>query len=45
MFLSFHLDVASGATIVLLQAAIFSIALAITSLRQRAARRLMHAHV
>ena len=45
MFLSYHLDVASGATIVLLQAAIFSIALAITSLQKRAARRLMHTHV
>jgi len=45
MYLSYFLDVASGATIVLLQAALFVIALAITSLQKRAARRLMHTHI
>jgi len=41
MYLSFYVDVASGATIVLLQATVFGLALAITSLQKRAARRLI----
>ncbi|HLB47048.1 MAG TPA: metal ABC transporter permease [Anaerolineales bacterium] len=45
MYLSYHVDVASGATIVLLQATLFGIVLTITSLQKRAARRLIHTHV
>lgn len=42
MYLSFYVDVASGATIVLLQAAVFSLALLLS--RQRS-QRLVHTHV
>jgi len=45
MYLSYYVDVASGATIVLLQAAVFGVVLTITSLQKRAARRLLHTHV
>jgi len=45
MYLSYYVDVASGATIVLLQATLFIVALAITSVQKRAARRLMHTHI
>ncbi len=45
MYVSYFADVASGATIVLLQAVVFVIALAISSLQKRAARRLAHTHV
>ncbi len=45
MTLSYHIDVASGATIVLLQAAVFGVVLTLTSLQKRAARRLLHTHV
>lgn len=45
MYLSYYVDVASGATIVLLQATLFGIVLTITSLQKRAARRLIHTHV
>ncbi|HJW84176.1 MAG TPA: metal ABC transporter permease [Anaerolineae bacterium] len=45
MYLSYYVDVASGATIVLLQATLFIVALALTSLQKRAARRLMHTHI
>ena len=45
MYLSYYVDVASGATIVLLQAALFGVVLTMTSLQQRAARRLLHTHV
>ena len=45
MFLSFYADVASGATIVLLQSSFFVIALTISSLRKQATQRLMHTHV
>lgn len=45
MYLSFYVDVASGATIVLLQATVFGLALAITSLQKRAARRLQDIHL
>lgn len=45
MYLSYYVDVASGATIVLLQASIFSVILTITSWQKRAAQRLLHTHV
>ena len=45
MYVSFYIDVASGATIVLLQAAIFSLVLMITALQKRASQRLLHTHV
>ena len=45
MYLSFYVDIASGATIVLLQAAVFALVLAVSSLQKRAARRLMHTHL
>ena len=45
MYLSYYVDIASGATIVLLQAALFGAALAVTSLQKRTARRLLHTHV
>ena len=45
MYLSFYIDVASGATIVLLQAAAFAVALTISGLRHQAGRRLAHVHV
>ena len=45
MYVSFYADVASGATIVLLQACCFVIALTIGALRRSNARRLAHAHV
>ena len=44
MYLSYHVDIASGATIVLLQATLFGLALAATSLTRRASRRLIHTH-
>ncbi len=45
MYLSYYVDIASGATIVLLQAAIFALILTLTSLQKRSARRLLHTHV
>ena len=45
MYLSYYVDVASGATIVLLQATVFGVALTISTLQKRAARRLMHTHL
>lgn len=45
MYLSYYVDIASGATIVLLQAAVFGLVLTVTSLQKRAARRLLHAHL
>lgn len=45
MYLSYYIDVASGATIVLVQASIFSIALMISFAQKRATRRLAHTHV
>lgn len=45
MVISYYIDVASGATIVMLQAAIFGLVLAITSIQKQAERRLMHTHV
>jgi manganese/iron transport system permease protein/iron/zinc/copper transport system permease protein len=45
MVISYYIDVASGATIVMLQAALFGVVLAITALQKQAERRLMHTHV
>ncbi|MFO7632413.1 MAG: metal ABC transporter permease [Caldilinea sp.] len=45
MYVSFYVDVASGATIVLLQASAFAVALAVSALRHQAGRRLAHVHV
>lgn len=45
MYLSYYVDVSSGATIVILQAMVFTLALAVTSLQKRATRRLMPTHV
>lgn len=44
MYLSYYIDVASGATIVLVQAALFSLVLLVTSLQKRS-NRLIHVHV
>lgn len=44
MYLSYYIDIASGATIVLLQAAIFGLALSVSALQQRASQRLIGAH-
>jgi manganese/iron transport system permease protein/iron/zinc/copper transport system permease protein len=45
MYLSYYIDVASGATIVLLQSTVFGVVLAIESARKVAARRLTHTHI
>lgn len=45
MYLSYYLDIASGASIVLLQAAVFVVVLTITSAQKRAASRLVHTHI
>lgn len=45
MYVSYYVDVASGATIVLLQAIIFGLVLAATSLQKHAAHRLLHTHL
>ena len=45
IYLSYYIDIASGASIVLLQALFFSVALAISSAQKRASRRLANAHV
>ena len=45
MYLSFYVDVASGATIVLLQAGAFAVAMMVSGLRHQAGRRLAHVHV
>lgn len=45
MYLSFYIDIASGASIVLLQAGVFGLALVISSLRKHASQRLMHTHL
>jgi ABC-type Mn2+/Zn2+ transport system permease subunit len=45
MYLSFYVDVASGATIVLLQATLFGLVLTLSSLQKRAAQRLLNMHV
>lgn len=43
MYLSYYVDVASGATIVLVQAGVFGLALLLTSLRRRAGDRVLRA--
>ena len=45
MYLSFYVDVASGASIVLAQAFLFTLVLAVTSLQKRAQQRMVHTHV
>ena len=45
MYFSYYVDIASGATIVLVQAAIFSISLLVTTLQKRSNRRLMDVHI
>jgi len=45
MYLSFYVDIASGATIVLLQSTVFVFALIVSGLRHQAGRRLAHVHV
>lgn len=45
MYLSYFMDIASGASIVLFQAMLFSIVLAVTSFQKSAQQRLMHTHV
>ena len=45
MVISYYIDVASGATIVMFQAALFGLVLAITSIHKQAERRLIHTHV
>jgi manganese/iron transport system permease protein/iron/zinc/copper transport system permease protein len=45
MYASYYVDVASGATIVLLQSSVFGIVLAIESARKVAARRLTDTHI
>lgn len=45
IYLSYYIDIASGATIVLVQAVIFGLALIVSSAQKRAARRLAHTHI
>ncbi|MBW7884010.1 MAG: metal ABC transporter permease [Caldilineaceae bacterium] len=45
MYLSYYVDIASGATIVLLQSASFALVLTISALRRQAIHRLAHVHV
>jgi len=45
MYLSYYVDIASGATIVLLQAAVFGLVLTVTSMQKRATKRMVHAHL
>ncbi len=45
IYLSYYIDIASGASIVLLQAALFGIILAIMSIRKQVSRRLVNIHV
>ena len=45
MYLSYYLDIASGASIVLLQAALFGVVLVISSLQRNAGRRLISTDV
>ncbi len=45
MYLSYYVDAASGATIVLLQAIIFGLVLAVMAARRRAGQRLVHTHI
>jgi len=45
MYLSYYIDVASGATIVLVQATVFGLSLLVSSVQKRATRRLAHTHI
>lgn len=45
MYLSYYIDVASGATIVLVQATVFGLSLVVGLIQKRAARRLAQTHV
>ena len=45
MYLSYYIDVASGATIVLVQATVFGLSLLVSLVQKRAARRLAHTHI
>ena len=45
MYLSFYIDIASGASIVLLQATLFGLVLGLSSWRKRAANRMVHTHI
>ncbi|HEX9389259.1 MAG TPA: metal ABC transporter permease [Anaerolineales bacterium] len=45
MYLSYYIDVASGATIVLVQATVFGLSLVVSSVQKRATRRLAHTHI
>ena len=45
MYLSYYIDVASGATIVLVQATVFAFSLLVSLAQKRAARRLAHTHI
>lgn len=45
MYLSFYVDVSSGATVVLLQATLFVLTLLIVGRRRRLAQRLVHTHL
>ena len=45
MYASFYIDVASGATIVLIQSLLFALVLMFTTWKQRAAHRLVHTHL
>jgi len=45
MYLSYYIDVASGATIVLVQAMVFGVSLLVSLVQKRAARRLAHTHI
>jgi manganese/iron transport system permease protein/iron/zinc/copper transport system permease protein len=45
MYLSYAINAASGATIVLTQSALFCVALLVSTLQKRAAQRLAHTHV
>ncbi|MCB0211415.1 MAG: metal ABC transporter permease [Anaerolineae bacterium] len=45
MYLSFYIDIASGASIVLVQAGVFGLALIFSSLHKHASQRLMHTHL
>jgi ABC-type Mn2+/Zn2+ transport system permease subunit len=45
MYLSYYIDVASGATIVLVQATVFGLSLIVSLAQKRTARRLAHTHI
>ena len=45
MYLSYSIDIASGASIVLLQAATFGVVLLLMSIRKKVSSRLVHVHV